>query len=146
MPAVAAITLLDAQTTPVSHTFNPLGPDVNGVWWFEDNTTTAAIGNQKLSVQLTRPAPAKAGESSSDRICRVKIGIHTPILENVSNSTISGIPPAPTIAYVCRTNMEFILPERSVKAFDRQTIRKYAFNLLQNANIAVIIEDLQNFY
>lgn len=146
MPAVAAISLADAQTTPVTHTFNPLGPDANGVWWFEDATTNSAIGYQKISVQLTRPGPAKAGESSSDRICRVKIGIHTPVLENVTNSTISGIQPAPTVSYVCRCNVEFILPERSVKAFDRQTIRKYAYNLLQNANIAVIIEDLQNYY
>lgn len=146
MPAVAAISLADAQTTPVTHTFNPLGPDANGVWWFEDATVANAIGYWKLSVQLTRPAPPRAGESSSDRICRVKLGIHMPILENVTNSTITGISPAPTVSYVVRTNMEFILPERSVKAFDRQTARKFAYNLLQNANIAVIIEDLQNYY
>lgn len=146
MPAVAAIVLADAQTSPVNHTFAPLGPDTNGVWWFEDPTVANAIGNQRLSVQLTRPGAPQAGENSSSRICRVKIGIHTPILETLSNSTVTGIEPAPTVAYVCRCNMEFILPERSVKAFDRQTIRKYAANLLTNSNIVTIVEDLQNFY
>lgn len=146
MPAVAAIVLADAQTTPVNHTFNPLGPDTNGVWWFEDNTTANTIGNQKISVQLVRPGVPSAGEDSSKRMCRVKIGIHTPILENVSNSTISGIAPAPTVAYICRCNMEFMLPERSVKDFDRKTIRKYADNLLANSLIITVIEELQNFY
>jgi hypothetical protein len=146
MPAVAAIVLADAQTTPVNHTFNPLGPDANGVWWFEDQTTTSAIGNQKISVQLVRPGVPRAGEDSSKRICRVKIGIHTPILENVTNATISGISPAPTVSYIPRCNMEFLIPERSVKAFDRQTLRKYAANLLANANVTTVIEDLQNFY
>lgn len=146
MPAVAAIVLADAQTTPVNHTFNPLGPDTNGVWWFEDNTTANTIGNQKISVQLVRPGVPSAGEDSSKRMCRVKIGIHTPILENVSNSTISGIAPAPTVAYICRCNMEFMLPERSVKDFDRKTIRKYADNLLANSLIVTVIEELQNFY
>lgn len=146
MPAVAAIVLADAQTTPVNHTFNPLGPDANGVWWFEDATTTNTIGNQKISVQLTRPGVPRAGEDSSKRMCRVKIGIHTPILENVTNATISGIAPAPTVSYILRCGIEFMLPERSVKAFDRQTLRKYAYNLLQNANITTIIEDLQNYF
>lgn len=146
MPAVATISLADAEATPVTHNFAPLGPDANGVWWFEDPTTASAIGNQRISVQLTRPAPPRNGESSSGRICRVKIGIHVPILENVSNSTISGIAPAPTVAYIPRFNCEFILPERSVKDYDRKTLRKYAYNLLQNANIATIVEDLQNYY
>lgn len=146
MPAVAAIVLADAQTTPVNHTFNPLGPDANGAWWFEDSTTANAIGNQRISVQLTRPGAPAAGEDSAKRICRVKIGIHLPILETLSNSTVSGILPAPTVSYVCRCNMEFILPERSVRDFDRKTLRKYADNLLANANITSIIEDLQNYY
>jgi hypothetical protein len=146
MPAVAAIVLADALATPVNHTFSPLGPDANGVWWFEDPTTTSAIGNWRLSAQLTRPGPPASGDDSSKRVCRVKIGIHIPILENVTNSTISGISPAPTVAYVPRCMMEFILPERSVKDYDRKTLRKFAYNLLQNANIALLVEDLQNHY
>lgn len=146
MPAVATIVLADAQASPVTHNFAPLGPDAQGVWWFEDPTVANAIGNQRISVQLTRPGPPAAGEDSSKRMCRVKLGIHTPILENVTNATISGIAPAPTVAYICRSNMEFIMPERSVKDFDRKTLRKYAYNLLQNANVAIIIEDLQNYY
>jgi len=146
MPAVAAIVLADAQTTPVNHTFAPLGPDLNGVWWFEDPTVANTIGNQRISIQLTRPGAPSAGDDSSKRICRVKIGIHLPILETLSNSTVSGILPAPTVSYVCRAMMEFILPERSLKAFDRQTLRKYSQNLLANALVTSVIEDLQNIY
>lgn len=145
MPAVAAITLADAAATPVSHTFNPLGPDVNGVWWFEERLAASTIGNQRISVQLIRPGAPASGQNSSQRICRVKIGIHTPVLETLSNSTISGITAAPTVAYVDRCNMEFIIPERSVLQ-DRQTIRKYADNLLANANITTVIESLENYY
>lgn len=145
MPAVAAIVLADAAATPVSHTFTPLGPDANGVWWFEERLAASTIGNQRISIQLTRPGAPSNGEDSSKRICRVKIGIHTPTLETLSNSTISGITAAPTVAYVNRCNIEYIIPERSILQ-DRQTIRKYSDNLLANALVTTVVENLENFY
>lgn len=141
MATAVAITLADAQATPVNHTFNPVGLDSNKTFWFVDQSQTNAIGYWRISVEITQPANAQPGESSQKRVYRVRIGLHEPILENVSNSTISGIAPAPTVAYIPRSFTEFILPERAV-LLDRKNLRKMVANLLNDANIVNVIESL----
>lgn len=145
MAAAANIVLADAQATPVNHTFIPLGPDANNVWWFEDQSAVAPIGYNRISISLVRPIGAKQGEDSSKRIARVKIGLHTPKLETVSNNTVSGIAPAPTVSYIPRCNVEFILPERST-AQDRKDLRKFVQYVLADANVLYAVELLQGMW
>lgn len=144
MSAVANIVLNDAQATPVAHTFIPLGPDKFGVWWFEDQTGTASIAYNRISVQLVRPAPAQAGQNSDDRVNRVKIGIHTPKVEALGVSD-SGYTPSPTIAYTPRCNIELIMSERALTQ-DRKDLRKYAQFLLAETQVVAMTESLQNIY
>jgi len=147
MPAASNISLLDAQATPVAHTFIPIGPDTQDatVFWFEDQSQASPIGYWKLSVQLKRPPAAKAGQSSANRTIRTVVGLHQPILENTTNSTVSGVAPAPTLSYIPRCNVEFILPERA--AFqDRKDLRKYVQFLLADAAITNAVESLQNIW
>lgn len=145
MTAVANIVLPDALATPVNHTFIPLGPDKQGVWWYEDTSAASSIGTNKISLSITRPIPAAAGQSSAGRVSRVKIGIHTPILETLSSSTISGIPAAPTLAYVNRANLEYIIPERADMQ-NRKDLLKYSVGLLANTQVVAMIHDLQNVF
>lgn len=146
MSAVASIVLADAQATPVNHTFIPLGPDANGVWWFEDQSVNgqSSIGFNRISLQLTRPKSAGAGESSDSRVNRVKIGIHTPKLETLGTND-AGITPAPTVAYVLRSQTEFILSERA-NTQDRKDIRKYAQFLMADTQVVAMVESLQSIY
>jgi len=144
MPAVATIALADAQATPVTHNFLPLGPDLNGVWWFEDQSASATIGNGRISVQLVRPSGAASGQNSGQRMNRVKIGIHTPKLETLGTNDAGLTPPA-TVAYVARANTEFMFPERALLQ-DRKDLRKYASNILTDANIISLVESLLNYY
>jgi hypothetical protein len=145
MPAVANIVLADAQATPVNHTFIPLGPDTSGVWWFEDqNSGSAEIGWNRISVELKRPRNPAPGQSSSSRLSRVKIGIHTPKLETLGN-TSAGLTPPATIAYIPRSTHEFMLPERGTLQ-DRKDLRKYAEKVLADANIVSVIEQLQSYF
>ena len=139
MATATAIVLADAQATPVNHTFSPIGADSNEVYWFVDQSQTNAIGYWKISVEITRPKIAQPGESSKNRVERVRIGLHEPVLETVSNSTVSGIAPAPTVAYIPRSFHEFILPERGV-LLDRKNLRKMSANLLNDANIVAVVE------
>lgn len=139
--ALANIVLADAQATPVNHTFVPLGVDKNGVLWFEDQSQASPVGYWRISYAVTRPLPAAAGQSSKDRVVRVKVGLHEPILENVTNSTVSGISPAPTISYVNRTNKEFILAERSSQQ-NRKDLRKMSWNLENEAQFINMVENL----
>lgn len=147
MPAAANIALLDAQATPVSHTFVPLGPDATNPmkFWFEDQSAASPIGFWRLSVMLKRPAPAKANDNSGNRIYRAEIELTEPVLETVSNSTVSGIVPAPTISYVPRAYVQILIPERSA-LLDRKNIRKMIAGAINDTSITSVIESLQNFY
>lgn len=145
MAAAANIVLADAQGTPVNHTFIPLGPDANGVWWFEDQSGASPIGYNRISISLTRPLSSAQGESSEKRMSRVKIAVHTPKLENTTNSTVSGVAPAPTISYTCRVNVEFITPERSALQ-DRKDIRKYVQFLMADTQVVNAVESLQGIW
>lgn len=142
MSAVANIVLADGQATPVNHTFLPLGPDTNGVWWFEDQSGTSVIGYNRISLELKRTLPAAAGvQSGPERVNRVKIGLHLPTLETLGTND-AGITPPPRVAYVARCNMEFILPERAAYQ-NREDVRVFARGLLADTQVINMIEYLQ---
>jgi len=144
MSAVSSIALDDAQATPVSHTFVPIGPDKTGTWWFEDQSVNSPIGYNRISLQLTRPQNPAPGSNASSRVSRVKLGIHTPKLETLGTND-AGYTPAPTIAYIPRCSIEFILPDRS-ELLDRKDVRKYAYGLLADSQVVAMVETLQNVY
>jgi hypothetical protein len=135
------IVLADAQGSPVNHTFVPIGRDKNGIFWFEDQSAANAIGYWRVSVELKKPPVAIAKQSSEGRSNRVLIQLTEPILENVSNNTVSGIAPAPTVSYVPRSFSEFVLPERSALQ-NRKDIRKMMANLLADTQIVAVVETL----
>lgn len=135
------IVLADAQATPVNHTFVPIGRDKNGVYWFEDQSQANAIGFWKVAIELVKPPVAAAGQNSNGRSIRVKVGLHEPILETVSNSTVSGIAPAPTISYVPRSYTEFVLPERA-SLQNRKDLRKMHALLLADTQVVNVVEGL----
>lgn len=141
MATATSIVLQDAQATPVNHTFTPIGKDEKEVFWFVDQSSSNAIGYWKISVEISQPKTPRPGESSAQRVYRARIGLHEPVLENVSNSTVSGIAPAPTVAYIPRSFHEFVLPERSA-LLDRKNIRKMSANLLNDPNVIAVVENL----
>jgi hypothetical protein len=143
--AAVNIVLADAQGTPVNHTFVPLGPDKDGVFWFEDQSQASPIGFWRISYQLKRPPPGATGQSSSQRTYRAAIGLHEPILENVTNNTVSGIAPAPTIAYSPRGFVEYVMPERTA-LLDRKNLRKMTWNLQNEAQLIALVENLVTPY
>lgn len=115
------------------------------MFWFEDQSQANAIGFWRYSLQLKRPALGGAGANSSSRTYRVVIGMHQPIQETVSNNTVSGIAPAPTISYVSRCFVEFVLPERT-SLENRKTIRKMMANALAESQTIAIVENLVTPY
>lgn len=141
MATATAIVLADAQATPVNHTFTPIGKDSKNIFWFIDQSAANAIGFWKISVEILQPGLAQPGESSARRVARVKLGLHEPVLETVSNNTVSGIAPAPTVSYIPRSFHEFVMPERSA-SLDRKNLRKMSANLLADNNIINVVENL----
>lgn len=144
MSAVASIVLADAQGSPANHTFVPLGPDLKGAWWFEDQTGSSPLGYNRISLQLVRPLNPAPGSNAGDRINRVKVTVHTPVLETLGTSD-SGLTPPPTIAYIDRGSVEYILPERD-SLQNRKDLRKYVEKLQANAQVVDMVENLINVY
>lgn len=134
------IILADALGTPVNHTFIPVGRDTDDVYWWHDQSQSNEIGFWKISVRIKKPPMAKPGESSASRVTRVYVSLMEPILEALSTNA-AGYTPAPTVAYIPRSNHEFILHERA-SLQNRKDIRKMAANLLADAQIIAIIETL----
>lgn len=145
MPQAANIVLADAQGTPVNHTFVPLGPDKNGVFWFEDQSQANSLGFWRISVEVKRPSLATSGQNADNRSNRVRVGLHEPALANITNSTVSGVEPAPTLAYVMRSFSEFVMPERGTLQ-NRKDLRKMTSNLVSNSLIVDVVENLQLIY
>ena len=145
MAVAANIVLADAQATPVNHTFVPVGHDPKDpqtyVW--EDQSQANAIGFWRLTAKLVKPAMAKQGENSAFRVNRVIVTLSEPVMEVLSNSTVSGILPAPTIAYIPRSSTEYVLHERTTKE-QRQSLRKMTYNVQNNAQIIDMVENLIN--
>lgn len=142
MATATSIVLADANTTPVNHTFIPLGKDNDDTFWFEDQSQASPVGFWKIAVKTKRPPPATPGQNTANRVYKVQVSLYEPLLENVTNSTVSGVAPAPTISYTLRSSTEFILPERSA-LIDRKNLRKMHALLLADANVLAVVETLQ---
>lgn len=147
MSAVSNITLKSGSVSPTNVTFSPLGQDKEGVWWFEAaDSSPYALGRHKISMNLTRPLPAAAGQSSSGRVVRVKTQIHIPVLANGSGYDSNGLAPAPQVQYITRCTMEFIIPESSVIADRDRVYYGYAKELFSDNMFANMIANLQSIY
>lgn len=144
MSAVASIALNDGQATPVSHTFVPIGQDKNGVWWYEDQTASSAIGYDRISLQLVRAGNPAPGSNANQQVNRVKIGIHMPTLATLGTND-AGILPPPTVQYIDRHMYEAILPGQDTEQ-DREDGRVYMIGLLANTQVVNMIEKLQSVY
>jgi len=140
MATAVNIVLNDALATPVAHTFIPMGLDEKRVMWFEDQSRPTSLGYWRISFEVVRPKPGSTGTTSNDRVSRVKLALHEPYLEVVGN-TAAGYPAPPTIAYIMRTNVEFILPEKGILQ-DRKDLRKMTYELLNNAQVVSAVEQL----
>jgi hypothetical protein len=143
MAQASAITINDGATTPVAHTFTPIGKDDKGVFWWEQTTPNPAnpLGAKRLSYRQTRVM--EGGSVLSTKSTAIYM-LHVPTLETLGTND-SGITPPPTLAYkeVCR--IQFDLAERSLKQ-ERKDTRVLMVNLLAVNDVTKTIDDLQPIY
>lgn len=141
MATRANIVLNDAQTTPVAHTFAP-GDIISGRAQWEDRSATQYIGFNKITMSLVRPS----GDSGvGNRNLKLAIKVETPKLEVVSNSTVSGIAPAPTVSYRPVAELTVTMPERA-QLQDRKDLQKYLLQLLSNPFVTDLFEKFELAY
>lgn len=142
MPQAANIVINDGASTPVAHTFAPLGKDEKGVFWFEQVTPapTNALGAKRIGLSISRPQ--NGNRLTGD--ARATVSLYVPVLETLGTNA-AGIVPPPTLAYQCVDRGSFILPERSTSQ-ERKDSRVLMKNLLDNPLVISLIDQLQPVY
>lgn len=141
MANIANIVLADAQTTPVNHTFAPAKTATDMALW-EDRSASQYIGFNKITMSLTRPT---GNSSQGNRNLKLMLKVETPKLENTTNSTVSGIAPAPTVSYRPVAELVVTLPERCALQ-DRKDLQKYLQGLLTNSFVTDMFEKYELAY
>lgn len=135
MAAIANIVINDGQATPVAHTFAPAKTQAD-MALLEDRSSGVYIGYNKLTFTLSRPVGAS---KEATRNLKLSIKIETPKLETVSNNTVSGIAPAPTISYRPVAELVVTFPERC-SLQDRKDLQAYIKNALANSFVTDAFE------
>lgn len=134
MTAIAALTLADGQATPVNKTFSPVKVDAAGVAKWVDRSGGIALGYPAITMSVREP-------SKGSRNYKVTRKLVIPVLEVTSPSTMTGIQPAPTLAYNMIQTCEWTLPERSTLS-QRNDLIAFAKNF--DASV-VLTEAVKNF-
>lgn len=135
MPAFAAMVLNDGQGTPVAHTFAPVNIDAMGVAKWADRVGGIALGFPTVSLSLRSP-------SKDSRNYKLTLKVAVPTLEVTSPSTMTGIQPAPTLAYLPIADVSLTFSERSTLA-ERKNLNAYLKNMLAHANWTAAVESLE---
>lgn len=138
MPAIANIIINDGLVTPVAHTFAPAKTSADYAL-LEDRVSGMFLGFNKLTMAMTRPT----GDGKlANRNLKLLLKIETPKLETVSNSTFSGVAPAPTISYRPWVEINACFPERC-SLQDRKDLQAYLRNVLSNTFVTSAFESYE---
>lgn len=137
MPAIGNITINDGATTPVAHTFSPVG--ISGdVAKFADRSGGISLGFPQITISSVAP-------TKTSRLYKARIKVVLPVLENSTGTASNGFAPAPTKAYDLMADMTFILPERSTQQ-NRKDLLAFVKNLLAHATPTSVIQDNDAVY
>jgi hypothetical protein len=139
-----AITINDS--VPAAHTFNPSQDNLKGVAFFYDRAVGIAAGYGVITIKLVEPPSLLSQPLSGigNRMYKAEVRVMVPTLETVSNNS-AGYVPAPRPAYVCQSKTEFWLPERA-SLLDRKNLLAYTKNVMANAAITNLVENLEGVY
>lgn len=138
MPAIGNVVINDGATTPVAHTFAPVGV-VGSLATLADRIGGIPVGYGKITVNIREPQNGQSG------VYKVSIKVMVPTLDVTSPSTATGIQPAPTVGYTTACMMDFLLPARSTQQ-NRKDVLAFVKNLLSNASIVSVVQDLESIY
>ena len=130
---ITTITVPDAATTPVNHTFVANKIDGDTARWNEKSASHAS-GYWTLALSLRDPAG-----SNGSRVYRSQLSLNVPVLVT---EVINGVS-VPKVAYTMRANVELILPQDSTLQ-NRKDLRKVLEGLIGNALVKSVVEDLDH--
>jgi len=129
MPAIAALTVNDGQTTPVAHTFNPQTTSgAKAVW--ADRSPSIPAGYRLISHEVAEP-------NGNRTVYKITMGFTDPKV-----ATVDG---ADTVTRYNSAKVELnVHPSSSLQ--DRKDLLAYVANSLGLATIKTSVENLEPFY
>lgn len=127
MPQAANIVINDGKATPVAHTFVPSKVSDLVVTYNGPGSTLAT--REQIVVTRREATAAVAG--------KVQIKLVQPIEQTVDGQVV--------LNYQDMCSLEFVVAPKSTNAI-RKDLRTLAANLLQNAQIAAMIDDGDGVY
>lgn len=133
MPQIAAISINDGATTPVAHVYNPM--QTTPPLYKRNGVDVAAIAMEQVSVKRIDP-------KSANGAYQIEVELVIPVMEQASGQSSQGYVAPPAIAHSLRFKGTFYVHGRSLQA-QRKDLRVLAANLIQNAQIASVIETLE---
>nr|APG77173.1 hypothetical protein [Shahe levi-like virus 3] len=137
MAQIATITINDGQTTPVAHAFNPI-MSVPPTYRRNGVTGQAVIANERLLLQAVLAKTVNG-------VNRIQLELVVPVVETPAGGSATGYVAPPAIAHEMRVKVEFFFHQRSEKA-GRKDLRTLLTNLLSNAQVVSLVDDLEQPY
>lgn len=130
MPARTNIVINDGESTPVAHTFVPMGT-LNGVHMWKESDGVP-IGDNLLGLSLKK----------TDTVYRARVTLAMPV---TVTETVNGVD-RPVVDRIGRFNGEFIFPASS-SLQERKNISELVRNMFANASIfQEVVWDLEDVY
>lgn len=133
----ANVTLTDAATTPVNRVYYPTQSEPGLIRW-TDRTQAVVAGQNKLTV-------SQRAANKQIHASKIAWKLETPVLEQTSASTSTGIQPAPTVAYTLIAGLELVLPDRCTLQ-ERKDLLAQLRDLINEAIVTSQVHDLDLIY
>lgn len=130
MPAIAALTLFDGETTPVERTFSPDGQEGN-LSAYADRVTNGDIdaGNGIITLSLAKP-------SKTSKLKKVRAKLVCPIMDTVLTSSVH---------HTLSADVVFLLPTTS-SLQERKNLRVLFANLMIDAVMEALVDNGEPVY
>lgn len=138
MAAFSNIVIDDGESTPVSHTFEPVFRDGN-YFRYEDKAGGVAVGNPRIKAWFTPPKALPNGQVS--KYTKARVTLELPILRAISGSTAQGYTPVQDVSHRLVADCHFQLPQVS-STQERDNLIVLLKNLMAHAAMTSMIEDL----
>lgn len=134
MATFGTMTIADALATPVNHTFVPAS-NRSGLFEWQDQTSAANPNGVPVGFNRILASAAMSKDNGSKGRFALDYRFVLPTLETVSNSTVTGILPAPTWGYDCTVFIKFVASNRS-SLQNRKDAAKMAIAGFQNLQLS----------
>lgn len=129
MPALAALSINDGQSTPVAHSYAPVTTDGSRAGW-ADRSPTIPSGYRTISHEVLPP-------SGSRTVNKITVGFMIPVVQTVNG--VDTVTRYSSAQVVLNIHPDSLLQER-------KDLLAYVANFLNDATVKTSVQNIEPFY